>query len=311
MEYFEFCNNVKNILSKMVDDKCNVRVEEVIKNNQVSLQAVVIMENGRNSAPSIFLEKYYGEYLSGRNLNDICLDIMVINDKYKDAISFDINDFLTYEKVKDKIYVKVINKNKNRKRLEKMPWIEFLDLAAIAYVETDEFGCVAGTINVTDANMTAWNIDKETLFDAAIKNTVTYMKPCLEKIGELMKELYCEKIGNNSLYGMDELDQIMNAIDTSYDRMIYVLTNKKRINGSVYIMFNDILISVAEEINDNLYIIPSSIHELIIVPEKCAINENELKYMVKEINKTELDPKEVLSDSIYYFDRSIGNVQIK
>lgn len=311
MEYFEFCNNVKDVLCGMVDDRCTVRIEEVVKNNQVSLQAVVIMEKGKNSAPSIFLEQYFDEYLEGRNLNDICLDIMVVNEKYKDAITFDVNEFLSYEKVKEKLYVKVINRKKNSKRLEKMPWIEFMDLAVVAYVEIDELGCGSGTINVTDDNMKMWEIDKETLFKEALKNTGRKMYPCLEKIDDMMREIFNEKIVNSCLFDESEIEQVTEILDTERDSLLYVLTNQTKLNGAVYIIFNDILKSVSEKINDNFYILPSSIHELIIVPEKCGVQKDELERMVREINRTELDPKEVLSDSVYYFDIKNNGIQIK
>lgn len=311
MEYFEFCNNVKDILCGMVNDRCTVRIEEIVKNNQVSLQAIVIMEKGKNSAPSIFLEPYFKEYLNGRDLNDICLDILVVNEKYKDAISFDINDFLSYERIKENLYVKVINRKENSKRLERMPWIEFMDLAVVAYVEIDELGCGSGTINVSDDNMNMWGIDKETLFKVALKNTGRKMYPCLEKIDDMMREIFNEKIANSCLFDESEMEQAMEMFDTGRDSLLYVLTNHTKLNGAVYIIFNDILKSVSEKLNDNFFILPSSIHELIIVPEKCGIQRKELESMVREINRTELDPKEVLSDSVYYFDRKSHEIQIK
>lgn len=311
MEYFEFCNNVKDILCGMVNDRCTVRIEEIVKNNQVSLQAVVIMEKGKNSAPSIFLESYFDEYLKGRNINDICLDILVINEKYKDTITFDINEFLSYEKVKENLFVKVINKSKNSKRLENMPWIDFLDLAVVVYVQVGEFGCGSGTINVTYSNMKSWEIDKETLFKEALKNTGIKMQPYLEKIDDLMREIFNEKIKSSSLFDECEIGEIMKMFDTEDESFIFVLTNQTKFNGAVYIIFNDILKSVSEKLNDNFYILPSSIHELIIVPEKCGMQKDELKRMVMDINRTELDPKEVLSDSVYYFDRKSHEIQIK
>lgn len=311
MKYIEFCNNVKDTLCGMVDDRCSVRVEEVVKNNQVSLQAVVIMENGKNSAPSIFLEPYYDEYLKGRNLNDICLDIMVINEKYKDAITFDINDFLSYEKIKEKLYVKVINFKKNSKRLEKMPWIKFLDLALVAYVEIDGLGFGSGTVNVTDSNMKMWKINKETLFSEAMKNTGRKMYPCLEKLDEMMRDILNEKIENSPIVDGCDMEQAMEMFNTESDSALYVLTNHTKLNGAVYIVFNDILKSVSDKLNDNFYILPSSIHELIIVPEKCGVPKDELECMVREINRTEVDPKEILSDSVYYFDRKNDDIQIK
>lgn len=311
MKYIEFCNNVKDTLCGMVDDRCSVRIEEVVKNNQVSLQAVVIMENGKNSAPSIFLEPYYDEYLKGRNLNDICLDIMVINEKYKDAITFDINDFLSYEKIKGKLYVKVINFKKNSKRLEKMPWVKFLDLALVAYVEIDGLGFGSGTVNVTDTNMKMWKINKETLFREAIKNTGRKMYPCLEKLDDMMRDILNEKIENSLIVDGCDMEQAMEMFNTESDSALYVLTNHTKLNGAVYIVFNDILKSVSDKLNDNFYILPSSIHELIIVPEKCGVPKDELECMVREINRTEVDPKEILSDSVYYFDRKNDDIQIK
>ena len=123
-----------------------------------------------------------------------------------------------------------------------------------------------------------------------------------------MRDLLIEKSG--STYNDEVSEQIDNAIEimeknSDYD--IYVLTNSIRLNGAHYITDEDYLVDFANSVNSDLYILPSSIHELLIIPMSCGLKKEELIKMVRDINSTELSQGEVLSDNIYevYRDRGI------
>ena len=123
-----------------------------------------------------------------------------------------------------------------------------------------------------------------------------------------MRDLLIEKLG--STYNDEVSEQIDNAIEimeknSDYD--IYVLTNSIRLNGAHYITDEDYLVDFANSVNSDLYILPSSIHELLIIPMSCGLKKEELIKMVRDINSTELSQGEVLSDNIYevYRDRGI------
>ena len=89
-----------------------------------------------------------------------------------------------------------------------------------------------------------------------------------------------------------------------------VLSNTRRIEGAVCILYPGVLESLAREEGHDLYILPSSIHEVILLPDTGAPSAEELKRMVREVNDTQVAPEEVLSYSLYRYRRTDGRVTI-
>lgn len=308
MKYLEFCNRIKEEVENMVEPESKVRLEQVVKNNHIVRQALIIVEQERNIFPSIYLEKYYTDYMNGQNINDICQEIIACYDQYKDGIQFDVNKYLDYETVREQIFIKVVNAKKNMESLQNAPWMECYDLAITAYVLVEDSTNSRATININNDNLKMWNIDKDKLFKDAIFNTRKLMICKLEKLSYVMRELLEEKVNDIHIdSNMDEdLNKALEMFEASDEEKIYVLTNQFKNNGAVFMAFDDILKNVAKKINDNFYILPSSIHELLIVPKSNNISKSELEKMVREINQTEVDPKEVLSDTVYEYHRDKG-----
>lgn len=292
----------------MAGDSCKVYLEEVVKNNHIVRQAVVIMEKDRKISPTIYLEKFYSDFMAGRNLMEICLEIMVVHEKYRDDISFNPDTYTDYAEMRKMLYVKVINAEKNRELLESVPWRKCYDLAMTVYILLKEDNGAMATINVSNKNLLMWNIDSERLFSDAIDNTNKNMRPRLERLGDIMKEILKEKFEQcaDEQGADEELDEALRIIDSTRDNQMYVLTNQWKSNGAVYIGLQDILMMVAEKIEDDIYILPSSVHELLIVPKKYVVSKSQLEKMVREINESEVDPGEVLSDTVYEYCRGKG-----
>ena len=102
----------------------------------------------------------------------------------------------------------------------------------------------------------------------------------------------------------DTLSEMIDMEDLpNTDDFMYVLTNKEKLQGASTILYSDVLSTFAEKKNTNLWLIPSSVHEWIIIPDDGNMNRETLSEMIKEVNGSQLAPDEVLSDHPYYFDR--------
>ena len=312
MEYTKFYESILTELKRMLGDDYTVKVEKVLKNNQVSYDAIIIMRRGKTMAPSIYLNDYYEEYKAGRNVTDIALSIIVRYEKYKDGITFDVERIAEYKNLKGSIFVKVINADMNEKLLENLPHMKYFDLAMIAYAVLDDDNNTRITMNVSYGNLQLWNIDKEILFKDAINNTRKKLPPRYEKMSNVMKELLASKIrGNGYKVGDDEemdalLLNVIESIELSDGEKVYVLTNSKNMDGAVYILFNDVLEDIAQMLQNDIYIIPSSIHEIMILPRNGRIDYENLCEMVNYVNSNDLDPMEILSNHVYIYERGKG-----
>ena len=91
---------------------------------------------------------------------------------------------------------------------------------------------------------------------------------------------------------------------------LYLVSNEKMIFGASVILYPGMMESVAEKLDSNLLIIPSSIHEVLVLSDKLTTDWDYLRDMIHSVNKTEMVPQDILSDSLYYFDRETGKITI-
>ena len=307
MEYLDFCEKVKFKLQELVEEGTAVRIQKVLKNNNVVRYAAIISEKDSMISPSIYLENYYSDYINGTSLSSICEDVIDMHNRHKGGVSFDLENYYDFEYVKDKLYIKVINKDKNKEFLQDIPYEEFLDLALICYISLEEAENGQATITVHNKNLEMWNVTKEYIFETAYANSCVNRPPKIEKITTVMRSLLKERAKEGYDEDMEmQIDKAIDMIEGNSDYVIYVLTNSIKFNGAHYITDENYLIEFANSINSDLYILPSSIHELLIVPMSCGFNKNELANMVKDINITELSQGEVLSDNVYEVYRDKG-----
>ena len=91
---------------------------------------------------------------------------------------------------------------------------------------------------------------------------------------------------------------------------MYVLSNKSKLNGSGCLFYHNLLHNLCEKLECDLYILPSSIHEVILIPAYDHDSYDELTSMVKEVNSTQLSKEEILSDHVYFYSRETGQISM-
>ena len=100
--------------------------------------------------------------------------------------------------------------------------------------------------------------------------------------------------------GADAVDYKLISMPDIPDTM-FVLTNDTKVNGAAAILNDDIRQEIAEKVGD-FYMLPSSIHETLIIPKDAGMEFKELEQMVQEVNQTQVAPGERLSDHVYEYD---------
>ena len=312
MEYNEFCQKVTKEVSRMLGKTYSVRQEKVVKNNQIEYQAIVISKNQVRIAPTIYLESYYNDYKDGKNLTDIGLDIVVHYENCKDELDVDINMLTSYEYMRERVYVRVVNTEMNRELLRSMPHIEYGNLSMTIYGQLDDGTNQHATMNVVNKHLDIWEVSEDELFQQAISNTKTNKPMVLKKMSEVLMDMLKSKLDNCGYEPNedDEFDDIVEGakrcIEESKHTEMYVLTNKSGYAGAVNMLFDDIMSNVIEQIDDDVYILPSSIHEIILVPKGSGSSMEELANIVQSVNGSEMDPKEILSNQVYLYERGAG-----
>ena len=215
-------------------------------------------------------------------------EILKINKKSKVNAPIDAEFYHDFERIKTRLACKMINYEKNKLLLQEIPYISYLDLAVVFYysLENEEIG--SGTILIYDSHLSMWKISKEQLYEIARRNTPKLFPYEFKAMGELIAEAFEDSVSPE---------------DEEQALPMYVLTNSERHLGAVNILYDSILSSIGERIQDSFFILPSSVHECIIVPAEVRASKTDLESMVCEINRTQVLPEEVLSDTVYFYER--------
>lgn len=302
MEFSSFTTLVREEVEKRAGEQYTVRINDVRKNNGVVLSGLTMMEDDSNISPTIYLNHYYEDYEDGRTtLTNVVNDVMDHYNRNKVNRSVDMRQFLNYESVKKGIVYKLVNTAKNKELLEDVPHVEFLDLSVVFQylIQNEHFG--TASILIHNAHLKLWDVSVEELYQVADANTQNLQGYELRSMIDAIRDLL-------------EMDTIGEAADIEYmeehaDNVpMYVLSNKNRVGGASCILYDGLLADFATAIGGSFYVIPSSIHEVLLLPADSRDEQDEIKAMIKEINDTQVRTEEILSDSLYFFDKEEGQL---
>jgi len=288
MNYQQFVIVVKNKVALALGDGMSLNIHTALKNNGVERVGLTISDKRINISPTIYLEEYYKQFQDGFDMEDIIASILDVYQEVKFEHTWQIHTVKDFEIMRSKIVYKLIHAKKNESLLKNMPYIAYLDFAIVFYIlfEVDDSG--TATIPITHELIQLWDVSVDEVQQCAFCNAPSLLpasfKPMQIVIDELMGTNYSEQ--------------------EAIEDLMFVLTNSLRSFGAACILYDGMLDKISEEIGENFYILPSSIHEMIIVPESNSPSREHLNEMITEVNQTQVDEEEFLSACVYYYDRT-------
>lgn len=283
------------------DRQIQCRVVETMKNNNVAHVGITFHEQGDKVGPVIYMEPYREAAIDGRPMSEIMREIAGIASRSMDKTerigSLDYGD---YESVKEYLSVTLINGRDNRQMLSRMPHRQMEDLALILELKFPmEEG--VGSIKVSHELAELWAVDTDTLFAQAQENSLKAEPPSLHRMEDTMLSL---------AFGRDAAENLLeNPAPEEVPSQLYVLSNMSKNKGAAVLSYPGVLEKAEQLFPKGFYILPSSIHELLIVPKSPEIDPRELGEMVRAVNRAEVAKEEQLSDRVYEYDREAGTIR--
>ena len=303
MKYCEFLDCIQNQTKSTAGKGGKVTVNHMIKNNGRELDGLVIMEENSHISPTIYLNDYYEQYINGRRLDSIVNEIITIYKENKNKISINTGLFNDFNSIKDMIVYRLVNYQQNKKLLESVPHKKFLDLAVIFYCLLEQQCDGNATALIYNSHMEMWGISECDIFKAAVKNTPRLLKSDIRPMSELIRRMMP--------LGIQDEDMLEYCEDSScLDDQMYVLTNESKIHGAACILYEDVLRDFSNKLGRDLYILPSSIHEVILLPKTETFNIDCLNSMIHEVNCDGVSDDEILSDHVYKYNRVSGMIEM-
>ncbi len=290
--------NIENLIAQITDSiqqrlgsKCNVSTTKVTKNNGIVLNGLVFQKEGTHICPTIYIDDFLESLALGVSMETVIQEILELYQESDMQENIDVSNLAEFQNVKSRIIFQLISTERNTSLLSEIPSVPFLDFSIIFKILIDSSAESTATLTIGHTLMEIWNIGTEELYEAAKMNTPALM-PCELKS---MSEIFAD------------FDKI--PVQDNFCRM-FALANKQHVNGCGCILYPHVLETFAQSIRSDLFILPSSVHEVILVPSIEEADAEALAEIVRSVNECELSQEDFLSDHVYHYSRKTKSITI-
>lgn len=275
----------ESIVKKLHKDESVKRVQ-VLKNNGIRLDGFCYRTEGHREQPTVYVNQYYQEGIGEEELREIAEFVLKIQRNSSLKKEMDLSQVLDYEKMESQIYYRLISREKNEELLKDVPWIPWLDLAIVFYLKIPEHILEHATALIHMSHMEHWGVSIRKLHRTAVEN--------MNRLPVHIEPMECILEG----YGMELPHSGM-----------HVLSCGGREFGASAIVNPRILKKCFQRLGENYYVLPSSIHEVILVPESLASDRKELDALIQEVNTLCVSREDYLSSHAYFYSSEIGQLK--
>ena len=299
MRLEEFAEEVLKGVEEKAGGSLEVRIVPGAKNNGITLTGITASKHEGKGGVCIYLDNYYGDYCDNRiTLDEVTEDVYgKLMEHCNDLDGMDMRALWDWEAAKTHIRAKLVNREMNCEFLKKVPHRDFLNLAVIYYVTVEGLPeGVNGAFTVSDGNMEIWKKEEDDLYQMAVSNMRLDGKPVFEDMEEILR-------GMIPVGGCPFTSKALKV-------RMYVLTNLQKIFGAAELLDENTLRGIGDKLGSDFAVLPSSVHESIIIPADVSAAYQELAEMVTDINMNVVSIEERLSDHVYLYERKEGVLRI-
>ena len=301
LNYNEFKENILSNIRNFLPEEylgADISIQKVSKQGDVEKDGLIIRKEGEKVTPTIYLNEMYDiNYRDGQSMDEIMQRISDMR------VDFDVpdqgavlQDFADFETIKDKIEPKLVNPELNKDYLKDKPHTMFNDLAVMYVIKMDNIpnagGPGKGAALISDKLLESYGITVDELHKTAMKN-MSEKEPNIKGLNEVI----------STMLGNEDYDMIPD------EAKIFVLSNDNLCNGANMLLNDNAMSKLGDIMKGDFAIIPSSIHEVLIMPMELA-KMQDIDLMIKEVNATTVDVSEQLSDHMYVYNNELGQVQM-
>lgn len=302
MHFKEFIDEVKNSVKEYLPEKyqdAQIIVQEQRKINEQYIGLLVVQKD-QKIAPAIDMNRMYESFLDGISVEDILEQISDMVQKEPNDI--DIDKLVNYEEAKKNLFIRVSSAEQNRKMLENVPHKIVEDLAITYHVKVMAYRDNIASSMVTNAILDSYGVTPEQLYADAVENSPKNLPLQIEPMGAMMKRLMLDDMKASGM-SQEEIDAASMMADEMFEgNPMIIVTNDYKVNGAASIFYPEVMDQLGEKMGGDYFILPSSIHETLVVPDNGELDFHDLRDMVKEINASQVLPEERLTDEVYHYD---------
>lgn len=286
----EMTEDIKQKLYERGIDDVEVNFHNVEKTNQ-SYESMTVVQGGSNIGVNFNIESAFEAYEHTEDYAGVLAEsTLVIMNGLENMPVIDATELVNYEIMKEKLSIEVISAEANAELLTKVPHENMEDMAVVYrfVLESNEDG--RASILVTNDMIDRMGVTHEQLRADALENAPEIRPAVIQGMNEVMREMMGPEVFE------------MMGIPEQTEEMMYVASVPDKNAGAGVLAYQEFMDQAAERIGGDFYILPSSIHEILLVPDNGEQMADDLRDMVVQVNATEVRPDEKLSDNVYHYD---------
>lgn len=267
-------------------------------------EGIVVKNTGRKTAPIVYLEDIYQDYTKNRDM-DFCMEKTA--ERIKSYLALPVpedilcGDILSWEKISKYLYPFLVSTDRNQAMLKIMENRSFLDLSVcyMLMLPTDGKDETSKIMRVTHDIAAVWEQTEEEIYKKAMENAkkgIYVIHGMEETLSEILEKEYGGDIPEEMNLSLSEV--------RSFGLGLNVMSSRMYRYGAAAMLDMDLLEKYGRKCGSDFYIIPSSIHEVLLLPDDGKAGAEELNEMVRTVNEENLDEEDILSDHVYYYSRA-------
>lgn len=326
MRFSLFVKKVQTALGAFWGDEMSLQIHKVTKNNGIELTGLIIRREDQDVATTIYLEPFFEEYENGMTMSETVNKIIRVYEENRIHLDTDMTFFDHYDQVKARLACRLISREKNSRLLERVPHRQTADLAVVCHCVLigDEFGCASVVIEYS--HLKYWQISEDQLFADMLENIPLILPPRRVSMRQFVRESIRRMVSDNmqELRRLEEdemedgewdliLDNITEMLMGEHCReqnRMQILTNCNKFFGAAVILYPGLLEQLTRSFAEQFFILPCSVHEVILLEDTGWEDPEELRQLVQCVNRTNVAADEFLSDEVYYYAKGMENIQL-
>ena len=329
-EYKTFKELLTPAIQRRISPLIRISIRDYLKNNGVKARGVTFEPVKTASgpvldiSPVIYIDSLYEAYRTGSlGLNDIASIIVSEYFKYLEPPFKNLPDILDFKTARKRLAFRVVNTELNAELLSSVPHMDILDLSLIFYYLVNDDSGSLSYCTITDHLINRWNLSLEKLYHISVKNAAKLLPLSLSSLDEAICRIIDPNTADSQAAGQGgsasgsasgcncDSDPDSETVQTKkpWGAAAFVLTNTAGTHGSAVIFYKGVPEKCFELIGESYFILPSSIHELILVRESMVRDPMELTKIVRSVNLNSVSRNEFLSDSVYHYSPAAGCIE--
>lgn len=307
MNFEQFVEEVKTSIKDHLPEEYRDAVVELYQHEKLneSYLGMTIRKDGQSVAPTLNMNKYYEQYHDFER-GEMAFVLEEMADVIQtEPLQVNLGVLMNYESAKDKLFIRVSDADRNSEYLKGIPHRQVENLAITYHLAVDISDSGISSAPINNQMMKAYGVTEEQLYQDALENSPKIFPAKIESIEVMMVKLMREDMKREGM-SEEEINEMIQSMgiggEGASQAPLTVVTNERESNGAAVLFYPGQMEKLGEFSKGDFYILPSSTHEVLILPDDGAMTYRDLKAMVVEINNTQVPETERLADEVYHYD---------